>query len=64
MEKAIAEKFINKKVFITLVSAMKYNGRILAVYEDGLLMRDRFNCDVFLSLDCISSLVEVSENGQ
>lgn len=50
------KKFYNKKVFIILKSGRQYQGKILNVFSNKILLLDKFKKEVLIDIIEISSM--------
>lgn len=60
MKQTEAQTLLNKNIFVVLNSGFRYNGKVIQIFEDSILILDKFGSKVSLSLDNIS-ICEVKE---
>ena len=53
------KKYEDKRVFLVLKNNYKYNGKVIKVNENNLLILDKFNNNVNLAIDSIAIIEEI-----
>jgi len=58
-----AERYVGRKVRIILKNNFHYTGLVIDTSENKILIKDKFSNDVLISLDDISLMEVLQENG-
>lgn len=62
MKKEVIQQYLGKIVLIGLKNNYKYTCEIIKISEDSIDIIDKFNLKMTISLDSISSIMEVKHD--